>query len=127
MPNPYVRKMPATWWLKRPAYFWFMMREFSSVFIGVYSVILLVMVARVKAGATAFDGFVAALQSPVAIVFHLVALLFAVLHSATWFNATPKAMVIRRGEEKVPPALMIASNYVAWVVLSAILMWLVLG
>ena len=42
----------------------------------------------------------------------------ALYHSVTWFNLTPKAMVFWRGEERVSPTLIAASNYAAWIVVS---------
>ncbi len=40
--------------------------------------------------------FWTALKSPLAILFHVVALAFALFHTCTWFNLTPKALVVRR-------------------------------
>ena len=37
----------------------------------------------------------ALLKSPASIVFHLLALAFAIYHSVTWFNLTPKALPCR--------------------------------
>ncbi len=126
MRKPYTPKMPATWWLRRRAYFLFIVREVTSVFVAIYCVILLVGLCRLKEGGDAFESFLVSLRSPFSIGFHVVALLFAGYHSITWFNLTPKAMVIRIGEEKVPPLLIAGSNYVAWLVLSAALIWIVL-
>ena len=118
--KPYVRPMPATWWLKRSPYLLFMLREFSSVFVAAYVVIFLVMIRRLNEGQAAYEAFLASLKSPLAISFHIVALAFAVFHTVTWFHLTPKAMAVRIGEERVKPALIIAPNYAAWAVVSAV-------
>ena len=125
--KPYVRPMSGVWWLHRGSYLLFMLREISSVFIGVYLVMFLVMLNRLSQGPAAYDEFIAGLKSPLAILFHLVALAFALLHTLTWFHLTPKAMAVWSGEERVPAALIIAPNYVAWVVLSGVVAWFVLG
>lgn len=125
MPKPYVRKMPATWWLQRRSYFYFMMRELTALFIAAFCVELLVFVYRIKQGPMSYMDFLDQLKHPAAIGFHFIAFLFAAYHSITWFNLTPKAIVVRTGEDKVPDAMLILPNYVAWVVLSAGLVWVV--
>jgi fumarate reductase subunit C len=124
--KPYVRPMPATWWMQRRPYFIFMLRELSSVFIAIYLVLLLVMIHRVSQGPAAYISFLGSLRSPAAIFFHVVALAFALLHTITWFNLTPQAVAVYVGEERIRPALIIAPNYVAWVIVSAIVAWFVL-
>jgi fumarate reductase subunit C len=122
----YIRPMPATWWLKRKPYLLFMLREFSSVFVAAYAVWLLFLLRRLQEGPAAYEAFLDGLRSPAAILFHIVALAFALLHTITWFNLTPKAMAVRRGEERVPDHLIILPNYIAWVVVSAALAWIII-
>jgi len=123
--KPYVRPMPATWWLQRGPYVFFMLRELTSVFVAAYLVLFLVMIDRLHQGPAAYQSFLEMLKSPLAIVFHVVALAFALFHTFTWFNLTPKALVIRTGEKRVPPAAIIAPNYLAWIVISVIIGWIV--
>ena len=125
--KPYIRQMPASWWLKRSSYLLFMLRELSSVFVGGYVVIFLMMLRNLAQGPAQYEAFMAALRSPLAILFHVVALAFALLHTITWFNLTPKAMAVWRGEERLPAAMMIVPNYVGWVVVSGVIAWVVLG
>ena len=124
--KPYIRPMPATWWLKRTPYLFFMVRELTSVFVAAYVVIFLVMIRRLLEGQAAYEAFLASLRSPLAILFHMVALAFALFHTITWFHLTPKAVAVRIGEERVKPALIIAPNYVAWAVVSAVVAWILL-
>ena len=119
----YIRPMPADWWLKKKTYRLFMVRELTCVFVGGYALYLLLLIARAE-NATAF----AALVSNPFIVFLQVCALPSVLyHSITWFNLTPKVMVVWRGEERVSPVLIAGSNYVAWLIVSAVVAWFVLG
>ncbi len=114
MGRPYPRRVSNTWWLERWPYRIFMLRELSAVFTAVYVVLLLVLATKVHDGAVAFEDYLDVLQSPVLIAFHGVALLFALLHSVTWFQASASALPLRLGEERVPAALIIGANYVAW-------------
>jgi fumarate reductase subunit C len=111
--------------MKRGPYFQFMMRELSSLFVGTYVVLLVILLYKLSQGREAYEGFRDLLCSPLLILFHLIALGFSLLHTFTWFNASPKAMVLMRGEEKVPPMALILPNYLLWIVLSALLYWIV--
>lgn len=125
MNKPYVRPVSPTWFLQRGSYALFMLRELSSVFVALYVLELLCLVLQVQKGPAAVADFFAALKAPGWILFHLVALAFALLHSITWFNLTPKAVVVRLGEEKVPGVLIAGANYVGWIAISIFLWWLV--
>ncbi len=120
MARPYPRTVSNTWWLKRWPYRIFMLRELSAVFVAAYVVLLLLLVTKVHDGASAFEGYLDFLQSPVLIAFHVVALLFVMLHDFTWFQAVPKGLPIRRGEERVPPAAIIGASYAGWLVVSVV-------
>src|SRR5262245_16344754 len=122
----YIRTMSPTWWLQKPAYTRFMIRDVTSVFIGAYCVFLLVLMLRAAQGPEAFGAFVASLRSPVSIVLHLIALVFAAYHSVTFFNLTPRVIVVYKGDDKLPESLIAGAHYVAWAVVSIILLVIVL-
>ena len=128
MNKPYIRPIPATWWLKRGPYLLFMLRELSSVFVALYALEMLCVYERSRGseGHLALERFFTSLESPGWIVFHIVVLAFALLHTITWFNLTPQAMDVRIGEEKVPAVLVAGVNYVAWIAVSAVLSWVFL-
>lgn len=127
-PGLYYPKLPATWWLRRPAYVRFMLRELSSVFIAIFLVVFLIQIYRLGQGPEAYAAFLGTLRSPGWIAFHVVALAFALYHSITWFNLTAVVQVVRFGERQVPPRLVAAANYVLWVVVSlAILLFVLRG
>ena len=123
----YYRKMPRTWWLQKPAYFLFMLRELSSVFIAVFLVVFLVQLYQLTKGPDAYAAFVQKLGSPGWIVFHIVALLFALYHSVTWFESTAVVMPIKLGERQVPRNMVLALNIGAWIAVSAVILILFLS
>ncbi len=124
--TPYRHTMPATWWLRNRAYFLFMMRELTSVFIAAYLVLLLVMVRKLAQGPEAYDAYLQFLATPGMLAFHIVALGFAVFHAITWFAIVPKVVVVRLGEERVPAWIVAGVNYAAWVIVSGLIAWFVL-
>jgi fumarate reductase subunit C len=52
----------------------------------------------------------------------VLALLFAVYHSVTWFNLAPKAMPVQLGEKTVAPGVIAGAHYVVWIVLSIVVL-----
>lgn len=122
----YIRPMPATWWLHNRQVLMFMLRELSSVFVAGYAIFLMVLLWRFGQGREAFHAFFQAVQSPASIGLQLVALVFVAYHSVTSFNAAPVIMTVWRGEEKIPPALIIGPNYALWLILSVLILWLAL-
>jgi fumarate reductase subunit C len=125
-PKELIRPMPATWWLKNPAYTRFMIRDATSVFIAGYCVFLIVLMHRASGDAASFQDFYDKLASPLSVVLHLIVLAFACYHSVTFFNLTPRVIVLFRGEEKVPEHLIAGAHYAAWLVVSLVLIVLVL-
>ena len=117
----YIRPMPATWWLKRKTFFLFIVRELTCVFVGGYALFLLIL------GMQRDDpqAFAALLDSPLAIALQIIALPMVLYHSITWFNLTPKVFVLWRGEERVSPILIAGAHYVAWIIASAAVLWVV--
>ena len=125
--STYHRPVSNTWWLKRKPYILFMIRELTSVFVAGYCIFLLVLVYKLTQGADAYGNFMAALKSPSSVSLHLITLVFVLYHTITWFNLTPKILVLYRGEDRIPQGLIAATFYAGWVVVSIIVTLLVLG
>ena len=125
-PRWYRRSMPLWWWLQKRAYTLFIVREVTSVFVAFFAVVYLCLIHSLTQGPAAYEQFLARMASPPFVVLHIIAFLFVLYHAITWFNLTPKAMVVRLGATRVPDWLIIASNYAAWVVISAVVAFLLL-
>ena len=118
----YYRKIPPTWWLKRKSYFLFMMRELSSVFIAAFLLVYLCQIYQLTRGPEAYIAFAQKLASPGWIVFHIVALLFALYHTFTWFQSTAVVLPLRIGEHPIPRSMVTALHLGAWAVVSVIIL-----
>ena len=119
---PYPRQRSKAWFLKRWPYRIFVLRELSAVFLAAYMVLLLVLVMKVHDGDHSLKNFENTLKSPGLLALSSIALLFALLHSVTWFQAVPKALPLRRGENKIPARLLIGVHYVAMLALCAVVL-----
>jgi len=118
--------MSPTWWLRNRAYFLFMLRELTSVFIAGYAILLLILLYQLNAGRDAYQSYLRFLAAPGMVAFHVIALAAALFHTVTWFNLTPKVLVVRMGGRHVPASVIAGVNYVAWIVISALVAWIVL-
>ena len=125
--STYHRPVPNTWWLKRKPYVLFMIRELTSIFVAGYCIFLLVFVYKLTQGADIYGNFIDVLKSPSSVALHLITLAFVLYHTITWFNLTPKILVLYRGEDRIPQGLVAATFYAGWVVVSIIVTLLVLG
>ncbi len=59
-------------------------------------------------------------------IFAVLAMIFAVYHTYSWFQVTPKAMPLMVGSKKVPGAFIIAAHWLGFVVASTAL-WVLAG
>ena len=125
MTKELVRPLTRKWWLQKPPYLRFMIRELTSVVVFAYA-LLMVWALWSAADAGSFEGFVGFLTMPVSVVIHIVVLALALFHTWTWIALTPKVMVLWRGDEQVPPGLIAGTTAVAFVVVTTVVIWLVL-
>jgi fumarate reductase subunit C len=123
----YVRPMPADWWMRNGYLVAFMIRELTCVFVGGYAFFLLYAVAQARSPESFQAFYNSCLACGWCIALQLVALGFCVFHSITWFNLTPKVLVIWNGEEKVSPTLIAGANHAAWAVASIVVLYLALS
>jgi fumarate reductase subunit C len=119
--------MPATWWLTQRSYFLFMLRELSSVFIALFLVVYLFQIYQLSEGPDAYSAFTRKLSSPGWILFHLVALLFALYHSITWFQSSAVVLPLRIGERLISRPIVMALHVGAWVIVSLVVLLLFLA
>jgi fumarate reductase subunit C len=114
------------WWLRRRTYLFFALRELSCLAVAWSVLYLMLLVRAVGEGGGAYEQFVAWAGMPWVVVLNVVAIAFLVLHAITWFNLTPAAMVVRLRGQRVGPAVIAGSAYAGWVVVSALVAWIVL-
>ena len=123
-PRWYRRRMSVWWWLKDRAYVKFVLRELTSVFVAFFALLYLWQLRALARGPDAYAQFLARLKTPFFLTVDIVALVFVLFHTITWFNLTPTAMVVRVRGKRVPDTIVAGSNYVVWVLLSGVVAWI---
>jgi fumarate reductase subunit C len=103
-----------------------MLRELSSVFVAFYVVILLMQLHALRGGPETYQGFQDWLKNPWLVILNGISFLFVLFHAVTWFNLTPKAMAVRLRGKRLPNVLVAAPNYVAWLAISALIVFLLM-
>jgi len=124
--KPYTRELPTNWWMKQLFYTKYMLREGSSVFITVYSLILAWGLLRLSQGEVAFNAWLDSLGNPVAIIFHLIALVFALYHTVTWFSLAPKAVDLWIKGKRLDDQKIISGHYAAFVIVTVLCLLIIM-
>jgi fumarate reductase subunit C len=130
-PTEYVAKcyrprVSTYWWAARWAYFKFILREISSVFVAWIVVVTLLQIRALKAGPADYAEFQNWLRNPFVLALNAISFFFLVLHAVTWFNLAPKAMAVRMRGTRLPGMAVSAPNFAAWALLSAAIAWILL-
>ena len=126
-PKWHRTRVSTYWWLDRWPYVKFILREMSSIFVAYFVVITLFQIRALAQGPSAYQAFQARLAGTPIVLLNIISLLFVLFHTITWFNLTPRAVVVRIKGKKLPEAMIIAPNYVAWLIVSGIIAWIVIG
>ncbi len=125
--KPYVRSMNG-WWKRDPFYVEYMVHEGTALFVAAYAINLLVGLICLGKGEAAWNGWLAAMHSPLSIIGHLVLLVAIAYHAFTWFKLFPLTMppIVINGK-KVAPCVVVGSGWTAAVVAAVALFGLVWG
>lgn len=116
-------RKPIFWWVRRWVYVCFIARELTSVAVAYGAVLLILVYRALQSGPGAYAELMSCLSHPAMIVIDVFALFAVLYHSITWFNLSPKAMVVRLGRWRVPDLMIAGGNYAAWLFISAVIAW----
>jgi fumarate reductase subunit C len=116
------------WWRRDPFFVRYMLREVTALAVAAYALILCVGMVRLAQGEAAWNGWLAALQSPWSLLLHLVLLIAMVIHAKSWFEIMPKTMpMIFIGGRRLAASTITRSGWAAAVlaglVLFALALW----
>jgi fumarate reductase subunit C len=115
------------WWKKNPYYVEYMVHEGTALFVIAYVITLTFGLVRLSQGPEAWAGWLKAMESPLAIVFHLVLLVAIAYHAFTWFKLFPLTTppVVLNGK-KIEPIAIVRAGWAAAIaatVVSFIIVW----
>jgi fumarate reductase subunit C len=114
------RRPTRGWWRRSGYYLPYIAREISAYFLFGYALLLLSGLYRLTQGAGPFDAWVAGLAAPLALVFSAAALVFALVHTVTWFMVMPKTMpAMQFGDRVISERVILLSGLAICLLVSA--------
>lgn len=126
-PRGYVRPMQG-WWKRDPYFVKYMWREATALAVMVYAVELCWGIVRLSQGEAAWNGWVAAMRSPLALILNLVILVSMFIHAKSWFEIMPKTMPpVKMGGEHLPGTTITRTGWAVVVVVSVLMLALAWG
>jgi len=125
--NPYVRPVSkTTWYMRNGRYRKYMLREVTCLLVGFYCFLAIYALAVLAGGSSeAWNAFLASQQNGFWVSFHAAVLIYYLVYMTfDWFKLAPKAMPVQLGEKKLPDIAIVVAHYVAWVVVTLVVLWL---
>jgi len=111
--RPYRRPMQG-WWKRDPFFVRYMVRELTAIGVLVYAIVLALGLLRLAQGEAAWNGWLAALRSPLSLLLHAVLLVAMFVHAKSWFEIMPKTMpLILPSGERIAPATITRGGWAA--------------
>ena len=119
--GPYKRPMTG-WWNRDPFFVRYMVREMSALAVAGYAIVLMVGVLRLSQGEAAWNGWLAAMKSPLSILLHLAFFVGMVVHAKSWFEIMPKTMpMMFIGGQRLAATTITRTGWAATVLASLVL------
>ena len=116
------RRLSPGWWTHNRHYTMYMIREWTSLFIAVYSLIIIYGLSLWFTGSR--TAFLDLLKDPAVIGFSLVALFFTMYHAVTWFLLLGAVTPIKIGRTVTRPWQVLVLNLILVLVISYLAIWL---
>ena len=112
----YRRKLGPGWWLSNSHFTQYMIREWTSFFVAVFTLIYVYELSLFASGAK--DNALALMRNPGIIAFNVLALPFTLYHALTWFYLIGKVQPIKFGKTTSKPWQALLVNIVLLLVIS---------
>lgn len=120
--RPFKPPMSNTWFMQKPFYRAYMIRESTSIFIGLWTINLLIGLLSLSQGEQAWQAWLDWQRHPLMIGFSLSVFLMAMYHTTTWFATVPKTLPPLIAGKKVPAKLVVLAHWMGFVIASLIIL-----
>ena len=117
------RRLSPGWWTSNRHYAMYMVREWTSLFVALYSLIFIYGLSLWATGSRA--EFLNFLRNPAVVGFSLIALVFTMYHAATWFYLLGAISPVKIGRSTTKPWQALILNLILLLIVSYLAVWLV--
>lgn len=124
--KPYLVRQSKHWYRENPYYMVYMLREWTSVPVALAALDLFWGLAALAGPPQAWDRWITVQRAPIMLLFNLIAVAAAGFNTIKWFAAMPKAIRIQRGTRFVSDNTLITGSWIAFAVISLVLLVLVI-
>ena len=116
------RKLTPGWWTSNRHYTLYMIREWTSLFVALFSLVYIYGLSLWATGSR--TAFLDLLLNPAMIAFSFIALIFTMYHAVTWFYLLGKVVPVKIGKTTSKPWQALALNIALLLVISYLAVWL---
>ncbi len=120
-PRWHRERIPIFWWLRNRRYTTFIARELTALLVLYSALLLLALFVAAERGPESWAAIQEWLARPWVVSLHVAVLAGLLFHTVTWLNLAPVALVLRVGQRRVPPRVVLVGHYAAWLVLSLLI------
>lgn len=98
--KPYTREMKRTWWMAKPFYRFYMVRELTVLPMILFTLFLTFGLGALVKGPEAWQSWLDFMANPIVILIDIVALLGSLFHAYTFFDMMTSVLPIKlRGKQ----------------------------
>ena len=110
------RKLTPGWWTANRHYAQYMIREWTSLFVALFSLVFIYGLSLWATGSR--SAFLSLLKNPAMIAFSFIALIFTLYHAVTWFYLLGQVVPMKIGKTTSKPWQALAVNLVLLILVS---------
>ena len=122
MRKPYHTTQASNWFMAKPFYQRYMLREVTCIPMALYVLNLMSGVAALATSQLKWLSWIEMQKSPLMILFTVLTLVAALFNTYTWFETTPKVMKVQQGDKFVPEKTILGAHWAVFAVLALILL-----
>lgn len=115
------KKLGPGWWLANRHYTVHMVRDLTSFFVAVFSILFIYQVVLLVAAPESYSQYLDLLKSPVMIGFSIIILGFTLFHAFTWFSLIGRVAPLKIGGWTSTPVQALIINTVLLAVISLVI------
>lgn len=116
------KRLTPGWWTSNRHYTQYMIREWTSLFVALFSLVYIYGLSLWAAGSR--SAFLELLSNPAMIAFSFIALIFTMYHAVTWFYLLGQVVPVKIGRTTSKPWQALVVNIVVLLVVSYLAIWL---